>query len=748
MAKKIVRFFLYFFCLAALGGLCFFHSHSVKADSQKIAVAALREAGDDILVKYKNAVEEAAVKVPAGTNQADFLAGYQKRSDVEYAEPDYVYHASVVPSDTDYSKQWYLDKIRAPLAWDKIRETPNVVIAIIDTGVQIDNPDLAANIWINPGEIAGNGVDDDHNGFIDDVHGWDFVNNVPDPSPKFQDGFTEAGIMHGTIVAGIIAAVGGNGLGVSGITWKAKIMPLKALDDSGEGKTSDVIRAIDYAINNKAAIINLSFVGMDYSRGLYEAITRAHDAGVIVVAAAGNEQSGGQGYNLDETPMYPACDDGADNMVIGVAATDAIDQKASFSSYGSNCVDIAAPGVSFFSTAVFAPTEQLNNIYFDQYYGGYWSGTSMATPVVVGVLALLEGEDPGAKAQQIKDILLATAADISRLNPSYIGKLGHGRVDAFNAVNLAEREKQDQTVKLLIAPAAGDSGQVKEAQADGTVISGFSANSSGGVNMSSGDVNGDNKDEIITAPSALTAGKIKIFSTDGKLESQFYAYAKNFRGGIKVAAGDFSGAGKDEIVTVSGSGLKSDVKIFDNSGKLRNQFTAFDAKFLGGASVAVGDVDGDGKPEIVVGSGFGMPPQVKIFSAAGVLKGQFLAYDKNFHGGINVAVADINGGAINHQEEIVTVPGKGGGPQVRIFDSAGKLQSQFFAYDRNFHGGVNIAVGDVDGDGLAEIITGAGPSGAPHVRVFNSTGTILQSYYALDTKFSGGVNVGTILIKN
>jgi thermitase len=449
MAKKIVRFFLYFFCLAALGGLCFFHSHSVKADSQKIAVAALREAGDDILVKYKNAVEEAAVKVPAGTNQADFLAGYQKRSDVEYAEPDYVYHASVVPSDTDYSKQWYLDKIRAPLAWDKIRETPNVVIAIIDTGVQIDNPDLAANIWINPGEIAGNGVDDDHNGFIDDVHGWDFVNNVPDPSPKFQDGFTEAGIMHGTIVAGIIAAVGGNGLGVSGITWKAKIMPLKALDDSGEGKTSDVIRAIDYAINNKAAIINLSFVGMDYSRGLYEAITRAHDAGVIVVAAAGNEQSGGQGYNLDETPMYPACDDGADNMVIGVAATDAIDQKASFSSYGSNCVDIAAPGVSFFSTAVFAPTEQLNNIYFDQYYGGYWSGTSMATPVVVGVLALLEGEDPGAKAQQIKDILLATAADISRLNPSYIGKLGHGRVDAFNAVNLAEREKTRPNRKII-----------------------------------------------------------------------------------------------------------------------------------------------------------------------------------------------------------------------------------------------------------------------------------------------------------
>ncbi|HTX87231.1 MAG TPA: S8 family serine peptidase, partial [Candidatus Nanoarchaeia archaeon] len=311
MAGKLGNFLGKIFILILIGGFCFSQppltakAEPARAKNNSAAAVKARESSAEILVKYKNSAAAAAVKVPAGESVENFLSQYQKRSDVEYVEPDFIYHASVIPSDPYYSKQWYLDRIRAPLTWDIIRETPNVVIAVIDTGVQINHPDLADNIWTNPGEIAGNGIDDDHNGFIDDAHGWDFVNNVPDPSPKFQDGFTEAGVMHGTIVAGIIDAAGNNGKGIAGITWQAKIMPLKVLDDKGEGVTSDVIRAIDYAINNKASIINLSFVGTDYSRGLYEAITRAYNAGVIVVAAAGNEESQGQGGNLDETPMYP-----------------------------------------------------------------------------------------------------------------------------------------------------------------------------------------------------------------------------------------------------------------------------------------------------------------------------------------------------------------------------------------------------------------------------------------------------------
>jgi subtilisin family serine protease len=742
MIKKIARFCVYFMCLAALAVFCFF-----PVSSAKEILASEPKKANNILVKFKNIAEPATVKISDGINADDFLAGYEKRADVEYAEPDYFYHASIIPSDRYYGKQWYLDRIRVPLAWDKIRETPNVIIAVIDTGVQIDHPDLKSNIWTNIGEIPGNGIDDDRNGFIDDVHGWDFVNNVFDPSPKFEDGFTEAGVMHGTIVAGVIAAAGNNGKGISGITWQAKIMALKVLDDKGEGRTSDVIKAIDYAIKNKASIINLSFVGLDYSRGLYEAVARAHAAGVILVAAAGNEQSQGQGYNLSETPMYPACDDGEDNMVIGVAATDALDQKASFSSYGSKCVDIAAPGVGFFSTAVFAPTEKIGDAYLDQYYGGYWSGTSMATPVISGVLALLEGINPGAKSQQIKDILLATADDISRLNPNYSNKLGHGRVNAFSAVILAERERNDQSVRLLFAPATGDAAEVRETLTDGTLLKKFNANAAGGVYLASGDVDGDNTKEIIAAPGAGLSGRVKIFNTDGKLKGQFYAYANNYRGGVRVAVGDFDGDGKDEIVTAPGTGVKTEVKIFDEQGHLKNKFVAYDAKFLGGASIAVGDVNGDGRLEIVTGPGSGSSPQVKIFSQEGTVKGQFLAYDKNFRGGVNVATADLSGVVANHQEEIITAPGKGGGPQIRIFNSLGKIQSQFFAYDQGFRGGVNVTAGDTNGDGLAEVITGSGPGGGPHVRVFDHTGIILNSYYAFDPKFFGGVNVGTILVK-
>jgi subtilisin family serine protease len=750
MIGKIAKFSLKILTLAMLSGFFIFQSSLTglaEKETDAASASSLKNNFNQILVQYKNSSELAVVKVPAGTASNDFLLQYEKRSDVEYAEPDYVYHASMLPSDSYYSKQWYLDRIRTSSAWDKIHDTPNIVIAVIDTGVQITHPDLAANIWKNTGEIPNNGIDDDGNGFIDDYNGWDFVNNVADPQPKFQDGYTEAGIMHGTVVAGIIAASSNNAAGISGITWNAQIMPLKVLDDSGAGRTSDVVRAIDYAINNRASIINLSFVGLDYSRGLYEAITRAYNAGVIVVAAAGNEREEDQGYDLDVTPMYPACDDGPNNMVIGVAATDAIDQKAPFSSYGKKCVDISAPGVSFFSTAVYAPTKKMGSTYMDQYYSGYWSGTSMATPVVTGVLALIEGINPGAKMQEVKDVLLATADNINRLNPDFINRLGSGRVNAYSAVVLAEREKKDRGVKLLFGPASGDSALVKETEGDSTLIKQFNANKSGGVYLSSGDVDGDKKDEVIVGPGSGVAGQVKIFDTNGNLKSQFYAYASTFRGGVKVAAGDIDNDGKEEIITAPGSGLASDIKIFDSQGKLKGQFRAYNYKFLGGANIAVGDVDGDGKAEIVVAPGSGMEPQVKIFYPTGKMKTQFLAYDGNFRGGVSVAVADLNGGVANHREEIVTAPGKGGGPQIRIFDNLGKLENQFFAYDQSFRGGVNVSAGDVNNDGLAEIITGTGSGTAAHLRVLDSQGFILNSFYAFDSKFIGGVNVGVVSIK-
>jgi subtilisin family serine protease len=743
MNRKIVYFLGCFIGLILIGGFCFSSHTSAKV------LDGNNNQSNQILVKYKNAAEPILVKIPDGKNQQAFLFSYQNDPEVEYAEPNYVYHASIIPSDQYYNKQWYLDKIRAPLAWDKIRETPNIIIAVIDSGMEIKHPDLYSNIWQNTGEIPGNGIDDDRNGFIDDYNGWDFINNVPDPSPKFEDGFTEAGIMHGTIVAGIIAAASNNGTGISGVTWKVQIMPLKVLDDKGEGRTSEVIRAIDYAINNHANIINFSFVGLDYSRGLYEAVKRAHDAGLIMVAAAGNEQSEGEGYNLDETPMYPACDDGSDNMVVGVAATDAVDQKASFSSYGSRCVDITAPGVSFFSTEVFAPTQKIGNRYFDQYFGGYWSGTSMATPVVSGVLALLEGVNPSAKAKEIKDDILATADDIGNLNPDYPGLLGRGRVNAFRAVVLAEGQRIEQSVKILVAPSSNYPVELRETEADGSLIKKFKAfpeNFRGGASLASGDVDGDRREELVVGAGRGGGPQIRIFDSDGNLKIQFFAYDKKFRGGVNVATADVDSDGKNEIIAAPLSGLGAEIRIFDNLGRLKKSFFAYPG-FSGGVNIASGDIDGDGSPEIITGPRAGGGPQVKIFSPAGVLEGQFFAFDKSFRGGVNVAVADIDGGTVHKKDEIITAAGKGGGPHVRIFDNKGVLRSQFFAYDQSFRGGVSVAGGDVDGDGLAEIITGAGPGGGPHVRVFEVDGKMLDSFYAYDANFTGGINVGVASIK-
>jgi len=651
-----------------------------------------------LLVKFRDKETVNYVRVAPNESWAVSIEQFAANPRVEYAEPDFRYRAAIIPSDTYYDNQWYLRKIEAPEAWDSARESPGIVIAIIDSGVQTDHPDLKDNIWVNKKEIPDNGIDDDQNGFIDDVNGWDFVNNSADPGPKFMPGFTQAGVEHGTIVAGVAAAAGNNAAGVSGITWRARIMSLKVLDDKGEGDTRNVIRAIDYAIANGADIINLSFVGFGYSHSLESAIRRAYNAGVVIVAAAGNEQADGQGYALDETPMYPVCYDGNDgeNMVIGVAATDALDQKAPFSGFGFRCVDIAAPGVSIFGTAVYSPAHQIGDFVFNKYFDGYWSGTSMAAPMVSGAAALIETANPELSRREVVADLLDGADNIGRLNPQYLGRLGSGRLNVAQSLSSAKNVLTGKNTALIIAPHSDHTGW------------------------------------------------IKVTGKKGEPENEFLSYGDNFIGGVNVAAGDVDGDGVDEIITGAGNGGGPHVRIFDAGGNLRGQFFAYDPAFRGGVNVAAGDVDGDGVDEIITGAGNGGGPQVRIFRANGKAVSQFFAYDEKFRGGVRVAAADIDGGARDNKDEIVTAPGEGGGPHIRIFDDHAQLKGQFFAFSRNFKGGVSIGSGDVNNDGLDEIIAGAGPGGAPHVRVFDRNGTIISSFYALDESFSGGVNVGII----
>jgi len=751
MKRKITSFFYWasaIFLGFSLFFIIFYETDNFQAKASVKAVPE-REAGE-ILVKFKGSKDINVIKIAQDRDFTEILKSYNQNPEVEYAEPNYKYGAAMIPSDTYFSNQWYLDKIQAVKAWDTIRESPNIVIAILDSGVEVDHPDLKDNIWVNPKEIQGDGIDNDNNGYVDDINGWDFVNNVPDPSPKFKPGFTEDGVLHGTVVAGIAAASGNNAAGIAGVTWRTQIMPLKVLDDKGEGNTVNVIKGIDYAINNGANIINFSFVGFGYSKSMDDAIRRAYNAGIIIVAAAGNEQSDGTVYSLDDTPMYPVCYDGlpGENMVLGVAATDTLDQKAAFSSFGLSCVDLAAPGIGIFSTVVYSPTNHLGNKSFNKYYDGFWAGTSMATPMVAGAAALVETANPSLSRNQVMNVLMDNADNINRLNPNYLNKLGKGRLNIAAAINAVEAALNNQVTRLIIAPFSKSKGLVKITDENGAVkgreFLPYGDTFRGGVNTASGHLSGENSVDIVTAPISGTGPLIKIFDLNEKLEKQFYAYGKSFQGGVSLAVGDVNNDGLDEIVTGAGPGGGPHIKIFNLQGELLGQFFAFNPSFRGGVSVAVGDIDGDGKKEIITGAGPGGGPQVKIFTASGQLVSQFFAYDSRFRGGVRVAVGEVSGGASGNKAEIITAPGPGGGPQIRIFTNKAVAIGQFFAYGNTFRGGVSVVTGDIDNDGTEEIITGAGPGGSPHVRAFKSSGQLLGSFYAYESSFPGGVTAGVL----
>ncbi len=656
--------------------------------------------------------------------------------------------AAINPNDTYFGDQWYLKRIKAPEAWEIHSRSRGVIIAVIDSGVQINHPDLAGNIWINSAEVAGNKKDDDGNGLVDDVNGWDFVNNVADPAPKFKAGFTEAGILHGTIIAGVAGAVGNNNTGVTGVTWDVKIMPLKALDDAGNGDTVAVIRAIDYAIAKGANIINLSFVGFTYSSGLRDAIQRAHDAGVIVVAPAGNEQSVEHGVNLNQKPIYPACYKGTHNerIVIGVAATDAIDQKASFSGYGDDCIELAAPGMSFFSTAVYAPQKSVGGKFFNQPYDGYWSGTSVAVPVVSATLALIQSTNPTLSADESVDILLRTTDNINSLNPEYVNQLGRGRINVGLAVAEAANRLRAKRPLFAITPSNRTAPFVKITDQDGVTIKEFLAykeSFKGGVNVAAGDIDGDGSDEIVTAPASGLEADIKIFNSEGKFIRHFLAYPASFRGGVNLQVADTDKDGRAEIIIAPASGRSSEIKIFTKEGRLRKMFLAYPASFRGGASIAVGDVMGDGAPEIITGAGKGGVPQVKIFSTTGKSLSSFVAGSPNQPAGLRVALADIDGNSRRRQSEIL-VSRQSGVSLVSTFDFRGTLRRQWYAYSSPFQGDVKLAAIDLDADGLKEIIATPGAGGGPHVRIFNRLGIFQNSFYAYDTDFGFGVNLTSL----
>ncbi len=645
----------------------------------------------ELLIKLKNHSKIYKLKDP-GFNLQDWQTIVLEIPEVEWAEPNYLLQASYLPSDPYYHEQWYLDKVKAPQAWDLTKGgSEDIIIAVLDTGVDIDHPDLKDNIWVNLDELKGDGIDNDNNGYIDDFNGWDFVQNVPNPKPKFDKEYTEGGIHHGTLVSGIAAAIGNNLEGVVGVAWKSKIMPLRVLNSEGTGSIEDVIQAVNYAVDNGVKIINLSFVGTNKSYFLAEALKEAWRKGVLIVAAAGNETTG-ESVNLNENPNYPIClDEDEENFIIGVAAVDNTDHKALFSDYGSNCVDISAPGMRIYGPLVYNP-----NYDFKEYYGGYWSGTSISAPIVSGLAALVWSINPLFSHKQVQDFILNQTDEIDSINPDFVGELGRGRVNVYKAVEKAYNQLGGVPQNYYIITGAGPGG----------------------------------------------GPHVRVFDSVGLPKGGFFAYNEDFRGGVNVAGGDVDGDGLDEIITGPGKGVESEIKVFDLSGNLKNSFVVYPPKFLGGANVAVGDVDGDGQDEIITGAGPGGGPHVRVFDGQGNFKFHFFAFNKNFLGGVNVAVGDTDA---DNRDEIIVGVASGASSYIRVFNAEFLLlRLQFLAYSKDFYHGTNIAVADFDGDQQVEIISASGPTTEPRVEIFDSLGNHLSQFYAYVRHFHGGVNVATM----
>jgi thermitase len=376
------------------------------AVSHTAARDALDRAGARV-VRALSGIRAFTVRPRGDRSRASLGRALRRLANVRYAEHDfYLRTFATVPDDPLFAAQYGLPTdpgIAATNAWD--HRTKCGRVATLDSGAQLDHPDLKGNFWHNPDEIKGNNKDDDHNGYVDDYYGVDIYDGSGGGADA--DG-------HGTHVAGILGGRGNNALGVSGVCWQAQIMPIRFMNANGRGSTTDAVAGIEYAIAEHAKVVNCSFGSSSKSSALSDAVGGAKGKGVLLVVAAGND-----GDSIDKTPEYPASYTYAN--ILTVAATTDADKLASFSNFGSKSVDLAAPGDDIWSTYLGSSYKQL-------------SGTSMAAPFVAGAAAMLRAKDSDLDYSDVKSALKKTVDKLPALSGKTVtgGRINLGR--AFGSV--------------------------------------------------------------------------------------------------------------------------------------------------------------------------------------------------------------------------------------------------------------------------------------------------------------------------
>ncbi len=616
-----------------------------------------------------------------------------------------------IPNDPG-AEQWAYKDIGLYQAWDLNTGSEDVVVAVIDNGFDMFHPDLIDNLWINKKEIPYNGIDDDHNGYVDDVYGWNFVpadynhdgiidaeealgNN--DPRPEFDyltpEQKKEGVFNHGTLVAGLIGAVGNNNEAIAGVNWKVELMNLKVLDDSGSGANlKPLAKAIRYAVDNGAKIINISAVG-DADPEVKLAVKYAFDQGIVVVAAAGNSM-----MDLNVSPLYPVCADAGESepWVLGVSAVDVSHHLAVFSDVGSDCIDLTAPGVEITSTLRFSPTDG-----FPLKYGGGYKGTSFATPLVSGVAALIKGIHEEWGPKEIYQAILSTVHHTpSQDEADYANIFGAGLLQADKAVEYAiakleatrplnnlsvldfktgnfftkdlnslsqnsdnkiflkqalaakvfqdqngekfwvvEKRKNKQTVEISIY----DSGDKK--------INSWPVTAKGRLNILSGKIWGNSEEQIILAPDYADKNVYQVFSLQGKELLKYNISQKHE--GVSLALSYNAFSKQNELLALYKDQGKLKMHQFKSAEELSNSFAV---NVLGRGEISAGDVNGDGNSEYVIAGSLNDGPTVVIYNKAGEILRNFLAYDSAVKGLLSISVGNYNQ---DNKDEIITVyPGE------------------------------------------------------------------------------------------